>query len=371
MNTKLFIIGAGVGLLISLVATWAIVKFLRGEALVVSQQQIQVLEVKKPSPTLKPSINIITPPQQVILPSGGFVSQTFNNCGPATLSMILNFYRKPVGQDILGAEMRPYQIANGDNDDKSIFADEFVTYAQKNGFESLHRPNGTLETLKKFTANDIPVVVRTWLNPAEDIGHFRIVRGYDETRGVVIQDDSYQGANLEYSYSDFNTMWEPFNYGYILVYPKDKEDIVHAILEDEINEKIAWENALIRAQVEKAKNSTNIYAPFNIAVAQYHLGRFQESVASYEEIESSLPSRMLWYQPDPIFAYGKTGNSERVMSLTDRILNNNNRAFSELYQVRGESLLAQGDKVGARAEFEKAIIYNKNFEKAKVSLSQL
>jgi tetratricopeptide (TPR) repeat protein len=371
MNARLFLIGAGVGLVLSLLLTWGVVRFMRHDRQVVVSQQDVEAEEQKIVLTPTPTIVLKTPPNQVVLPSGGFISQTFNNCGPATLSMVLSFYNKPISQDILGAEMRPYQNATGDNDDKSIFAHEFVAYAQKNGFESMSRPNGSLETLKKFTANGIPVVVRTWLNPAEDIGHFRVVRGYDDTRQVVLQDDSYQGANLEYSYTDFMTMWEPFNYGYIVVYPKEKEATVQAILADEIDEKVAWKNALSRAEAEKAKDSTNVYALFNIATAQYHLGRFAESVQAYEEVEGYLPSRMLWYQTEPIAAYGKVGNSEKVMSLTNGILNNNNRAFSELYQVRGETFLAQGNKEAARAEFEKALFYNKNFEPAKKSLSLL
>jgi hypothetical protein len=35
--------------------------------------------------------------------------QTFNNCGPATLSMILSWYGESVSQKELGNKMRPYQ----------------------------------------------------------------------------------------------------------------------------------------------------------------------------------------------------------------------------------------------------------------------
>lgn len=373
MNRAGFIIGALVGVLISGLGIVIILVFKSYTFSPFTSTR------NLPLPTLTPEVHVNPTPEvglkvggdKVLLKSAGFVSQTFNNCGPATLSMILKFYGKEVGQDILGQQMRPYQIPNGDNDDKSIFADEFVTYAQKYGFEALSRPNGDLETLKKSTANGIPVVVRTWLHPGEDIGHFRVVRGYDDTRQVVIQDDSYQGANIEYSYQDFIDMWQPFNYGYMLVYPKEKEPIVQAILKENRDEKSAWQNALAKAVDEERSDPTSVYPIFNQSVAQYYLGDYKKSVELYERVDDRIPRRMLWYQIEPIEAYEKVGDYEWVFRLTDWILNNNNRAFSELYQIRGESLVAQGKKEEARAEFEKAIFYNKNFEPAKKSLTQL
>lgn len=321
------------------------------------------------SPT--PTVAVKSTPASYVLPSHGFISQTFNNCGPATLSMVLSYYGKTVHQDDLGARMRPYQHPTGDNDDKSIFADEFEQYAQEYGFEALARPNGTIEMLQELVANDIPVVVRTWLHPNEDIGHFRIVRGYDGTRRVLIQDDSYEGKDLEFDYDEFSALWQAFNYGYILVYPPAKQDIVRSILGQEFDESIAYKNSVDRAKTELAQNPHSSYSQFNLSTAYYHLGKYEQAAREFEKVEHSLPWRMLWYQIEPIAAYTKLGNAERVFALTGSILNNNNRAFSELYQLRGEVYLKQGNADAARSEFEQAIFYNKNFEPAKDALKSL
>lgn len=320
---------------------------------------------------VKKTAEIKTPPPSYVLNQSNFIAQTFNNCGPASLSMVLSMFGTYISQDELGREMRPFSNPAGGNDDKSIFANEFVTYAEKQGFSALHRPNGTPEILKKFVANDIPVVVRTFLSPTEDIGHFRIVRGYDDTRGVLIQDDSYQGPNLEYTYADFDAMWQPFNYGYIVVYPKDKQDVVEAILGEEIDEKVAYENAINRANQELAQNPNSYYATFNLAVANYHLENYDLAAKQYEQIEYQLPPRMLWYQLEPYEIFMKTGNYDKVWSMTDIILNGGNQAFSELYYMRGEILEARGDAVGARGQYELAVYYNQNFQKAKDKLSTL
>ncbi len=305
------------------------------------------------------------------IPSSGYVAQTFNNCGPASLSMIMSYFGVNVTQDELREEMRPYNNPTGGVDDKSIFANEYVTYAEKHGLQSLARPNGDIELLKTFVANDIPVVVRTWLHPGEDIGHFRIVRGYDDEQGVIIQDDSYEGKGLRYNYNTFLDIWKPFNYGYILVYPKEKQALVESILKDQLDEKTAYEDAVKRAEENLKNDPQSAYDLFNLSTSYYHLGDYEKSVQSYEEAQPGLPPRMLWYQIEPLQSYLETGNAERIFALTDWIFVNQNIAFSELYYLRGEAYLLQHNKDAAREEFEKAAYYNKNYTPAKEALSYL
>ena len=254
-------------------------------------------------------------PSSYSIPLNYHVFQSFNNCGPATLAMALNYWGVASDQQSLGMEIRPNQNPQGINDDKSMMAYEFITFSEKYGLTAVVRPNGSLDLLKKLIANDIPVIVRTWLHPNEDIGHFRIIRGYNENQ--ILQNDSYEGPNLYYDNQTFLSMWKPFNFGYIIVYPKEKQELVEEILGEELDEKIAWKNSLNRAQ-----NESGVYSLFNQSVANYHLGNYQEAVTLFEQAEPNLPSRMLWYQLEPILAYQKVGNSERGFSLTNNILNN-------------------------------------------------
>jgi hypothetical protein len=319
----------------------------------------------------KASIPPEQPPAAAVLPQPHFIAQSFNNCGPASLSMVMSMYGKQVDQETLANRMRPFHNPDGGIDDKSVFAPEFVVSAKEYGFEALERPNGTIDLIKKFIANGIPVVVRTWLHPGEDIGHFRIVRGYNAAEQKIIQDDSFEGPDISYTYDEFLSMWQPFNYGYILIYPKEKEAVVRSILGDEIIPKAAYEKSIVRATREREENPSAVYPSFNISTAQYHLGKYKDAVESYEKVASQLPPRMLWYQIEPILAYHKTGKYDEVYRLTDHILNNGNMAFSELYQIRGEVFLKAGKKDEAKTEFEKAVYYNVNFQPAKEALRQL
>jgi hypothetical protein len=73
---------------------------------------------------------------------------------------------------------------------------------------------------------------------------------------------------------------------------------------------------------------------------------------------------MLWYQFEPIMAYQKTKNHQQVFNLTDAILKNENRGFSELYYIRALAYLDQGDKYNAKLELDLAIKYNLNYQVA-------
>ncbi len=329
---------------------------------------IQNIRQNIKAPEEESSVQLIEPGESALLENSYHVYQTFNNCGPATLSMILNWYGVKASQSELGDQMRPYQVASGDNDDKTIFTYEFVQWAEKYGLKAVGRRNGDIELLKRFTANSIPVVVKTWLHPGEDIGHFRIVRGFDESSGVIIQDDSYEGPNKRISYYDFLGMWQPFNYDYMIVYTAESEEKVMAILAEEWDEQTSWQNTLERAQKESELDPENIYPIFNVSVATYQLGDYQASVEAFERVESRLPRRMLWYQIEPIRAYQKLGNYDRVFEITQRILDGGNRSFSELYMIRGEIYLEKSEKDKARQEFEKSVLYNKNLESAQEAL---
>lgn len=299
------------------------------------------------------------------------VPQTFNNCGPATLSMVMSWAGTPRDQNYLGNLMRPYQNPAGDNDDKSISSAEFVRWAQEFDLYAINRPNGTIDLLKTLTTNGIPVVVKSWLNPNEDIGHFRVITGFDEATETLYYEDSYNGPDLVMSYEEFRGMWQPFHYEYFIVVPPRLQPIVESIVGAEMDKSLAWSNTIDRANQELVTDAAAVYPWFNIAVASYYLGNYQESVNAYEQVSTRLPRRMLWYQIEPIQAYAELGNTDQVIKLTDAILSDQNRAFSELYLIRGNLYLKQGRADAARQEFELAIQYNKNLTEAQDAFNAL
>lgn len=330
-----------------------------------------VEQIKQILPSPTPKVTLQTPPPFKILPGTYHVFQSYNNCGPAALSMALSYYDISVSQQELGQALRPYQVASGDNDDKSVTLEELAEKAKEYSFIPYHRPNGDIKKIKLFITYDIPVIARTYLKPGEDIGHYRVVKGYDETTGVLIQDDSLQGKNLRYTYDSFNSLWQDFNFEYLVLIPEEKQEIAETILGEDANFKRSWQKAVKLSESELAQNPDDITARFNLSVALYNVGDYQESVREFEQVENKLSFRTLWYQIEPIQAYFELGNYDRVFQITDRVLNYHNRAFSELYLIRGEIYKKQGNLTAARAEFEKAVLYNRSLKSAKEALDSL
>lgn len=297
------------------------------------------------------------------------VFQTYNNCGPAALSMTLSYYGINKSQAQLGEELRPYQVPGGDNDDKSVTLEEVAEKSKEYGLTPYLRPNGNNEIIKKFIANDIPVITRTWLKEGDDIGHYRVIKGYDETS--FIQDDSMQGKNLHYTYDSFDKIWDKFNYQYLVLVPENKLALAKQIMGENLEEKIAWQKAVDLSKQKLQEDPNDYTAGFNLSVAYYKLGDYQKSVEAFEKVETKLPFRTLWYQIEPILSYYELGNYNRVIQISDQILNNQNRAFSELYILKGDIYLKQGNREAARTEFQKAVQYNKNLKAARDALDSL
>lgn len=321
------------------------------------QNSSPIEETRSQAPTSASPFLLNTPPQSKILQNNYHIFQTFNNCGPAALS----YYGINASQQELGLALRPYQVPGGNNDDKSVTLEELAQKSKEYGLVPFHRPNGDIEKIKMFVTYDMPVIARTWTKPNEDIGHYRIVKGYDQSKGEIIQDDSLQNKNLRYTYQNFNEIWNKFNFEYLILVPKEKEKIAKAILAEDADEKAAWEKAVQNARKELAVNPKDITWRFNLSVALYNIGDYQGSVNEFEKVEALLPFRTLWYQIEPIQAYFEIGNYDRVFAITDKILNNHNRAFSELYLIRGKIYQKQGKTDLAKNEFVKAVFYNRNF----------
>lgn len=324
-----------------------------------------VLPINTPivnSPTPSPTPTHPPIPTAKMIENDYQVFQTFNNCGPAALSMALSYYGINETQQVLGQDLRPYQNPAGDNDDKSVTLDELAQKAQEYNLIPYHRPNGSPDLIKQFVAQGLPVITRTHLTDEDDIGHYRVIKGYDDASGEFIQDDSLQGHNLRYSYSSFMRLWKIFTYEYLVLVPYEKKQIAENLLGENTDEKIAWKNAALSIQKELEENPDDIYARFNLSIALYHVGDFQGSVDAFEAVEKELPFRTMWYQIEPILSYYELGEYGRVFNITDNIFNRQNRAFSELYILRAKIYQKQGNTEKADAEIEKAVFYNKNIK---------
>lgn len=329
-----------------------------------SEERLRGSEVDHPG-------NELAIPAQKTLFNNYHIFQTFNNCGHAAFSMALSYYGINESQETLGRELRPYQHPKGDNDDKSTTLEELAVKSTDYGLIPYHRPNGTIDLLKVFITNDMPVIVRTWLKENEDIGHYRVIKGYDENKRIIIQDDSLQGKNLVYTYEDLDVLWRKFNYEYLLLVPAEKKDIVDRALGPESDARVSWENAVKNSLMHINEDQSDVYARFNLSVAYTNTGDHVKAIEEFEKVEPFISRRTLWYQIEPLISYYEFQQYDRVFEISDRILESGNRAFSELYIIRGKIHQKQGNNQAAADEFRKSIRYNISLDEPKELLKSL
>ena len=308
-----------------------------------------------PSPTALPANVYLDPPAWEV--------QEINGCGPATLSMYLSYYGWEGNQHSIDEVIKPERA------DRNVNVEELAYYAWNNaGWLSLiYRVNGTVEMLKTFIANGIPVMIEEgdelaqqyW--PDDDMwaGHFLLITGYDDVEGVFIAQDSFRQADLKVPYEDTDRRWKYFNRVFILVYQAYQEETVQTILGEDWDADVNRQNALDTAQAEIDANPEDSLAWFNLGSNLVYFERYQEAVDAYNQARVlGLPQRMLRYQFGPFHAYFHTQQYDELLALTEYALEVTPNS-EEALLWKGWALYNLGDNQGAIKAFRAS--YQENY----------
>ncbi len=345
------------------------------------------LPTSTPLPTLTPTVTP-TPeplPAKVRLEGINRIQQSFNNCGPANLTQVLNWYGDETTQAIAAAYLKP------NPEDRNVSPWQLSDYV--NDFTSLRstvHSNGTMEMLKKLLAAGFPVVIEKGYEP-ETLssqgwyGHYLTVFGYDDDLQVIYSMDSYLKVDpvngRADSYDEFERYWQEFNYSFYVVYEPDQEAKVNTILGSELLEPLKmWENAALRAQDEIELDPENAFVWFNLGTSLTRMGEligdsdfYSNGAAAFDQaLALGLPPRMLWYEFRPYLAYMKMGRYDDMIALSDAVFaTQGGLNVEETYLYRGHALLFQGDVAGATAAYQRALELNENFYPAEIALQSL
>jgi tetratricopeptide (TPR) repeat protein len=335
----------------------------------------------QPTPALAPAFSptpaALPAAPQVQLTGLTHVWQTWNNCGPATLSTALSYYGSKLSQADIAAVMRP------NVDDKNVNPSEMVEFARSHGFLALARVNGDAGRLRSLLSNGIPVLIETWLEPKPDdgMGHYRLLTGYDDARREWTVYDAYVStgvqANQPYAgirmpYDELDNLWSVFNRTYIIVYTPAQTAAVLSILGPDANDDAMWQRALQRHQAEAQRTPSDAFVRFDLGSDLVALGRFAEAAAAFDQARlAGLPWRMLWYQFGPFEAYYGTGRYQEIIRLADVTLHSAGDDIEELFYWRGMALNASGDPGGARQAWQQALKLNPHYADPAAALARL
>ena len=350
-----------------------------------------------PAPTFTP-----TP-----LPSSAYLSgvisepQLWNNCGPATLSMYLSYYKWGLTQNEAADVLKPNPR------DKNVMPYEMIDYVNNYTFQrALFRYGGDLQTIKALLSAGFPVMVEMGFEPANLkkegwMGHYLLLIGYDDARQIFNTQDSYLLSHppgggeaipeewwtnfkgFEVPYSDLQKAWRAFNNVLIVVYPAEKEnDVLNALgplATDAAANRIAYNRAVDEATSLPAVRD-RYFAWFNAGTSLVNLQDYVGAAQAYDTAFSLYPEinqedrpyRMMWYQTGPYFAYYYSGRYEDVIRLADQTLSNMAEPIlEETYYWRALSYYALGDSEQAVADLRESLKYHPGFGPSLVTLQQL
>jgi tetratricopeptide (TPR) repeat protein len=309
--------------------------------------------------------------------------QQFNNCAPASLSMVLSYWGWTGSQYETRAYLRPgFEI-----DDKNVNPFEIVDYVEKStSYDALWRVGGDLTLLKRLVAAGFPVLIEKGLDPHDDawLGHYQIVSGYDDASSRFLVYDSYEGPAQAWGvpYDFIGQFWRHFNFAYVVVFPPERAAEVHSILgahsDPQHNFRYAAELAL--AEANSLTGREQFFAWFNRGASLVHLQDYAGAAQAYDTafaLYAALPLeerpwRLLWYQDGPYAAYYHTGRYQDVVNLAHTTLANVDKAvLEETYYWRGVARAALGDQAGAIEDLQRAYSLNPNSTPAGAELQRI
>jgi tetratricopeptide (TPR) repeat protein len=330
--------------------------------------------VATPTPSLPPSAALSGIEHRI---------QTWNNCGPATLSMALSYFDLYYPQTQIAEEIKP------DPEDRNVTPEEMAAFvSSETELKALSRVNGRLQTIRQLLSAGIPVIVEYGLQPENEyrwldwLGHYLLVTAYDDEQQSVwvydswprtgeIPDENFVFEPIEISYEELDRNWRAFNRTYIAIYKPEEANRVAAIVGEDLDDDTMWQNALTFVQDELQAEPDNAFLWFNLGSVFNARLDYDRAAAAFDQARAiGLPWRMLWYQFGPYEAYYQTARYDDVILLADITLKDR-PYFEEAYYYKALAQLELGQAGEARANLQKALDFNPNFTRAKTSLEAL
>ncbi len=321
-----------------------------------------------PGPTLPPTVTSTPLPKAVNLEGVIYVDQheRWNYCGPANLTMALNFLGWKGNRDDVAKVVKPgsgnmsVNFIDRSKDDKNVMPYELVDFVNENTeYRALMRQGGDENLIKRLIAAGFPVVVekgyyeRDTTGKISWLGHYLFTTGYDDARGGFIVQDAYTkpGKNILSDYATYQDGWRAFNNLFMVVYPPEREAELMSVLGPWQDETWAAQHALELAEKDiQTLNDNNLFfAWFNKGTSHVALKQYADAASAYDKAFSlyakwntekqDRPYRIMWYETGPYFAYFYSARYADVINLADTTLTD---PASKAERTLEESLLWRG-----------------------------
>lgn len=328
----------------------------------VSQPQLDATPT--PLPTLLLTQTMPPLPDHARIIGVPFEFQTFNNCGPDNLAMLVSYWGWPTKQVDTAAILKTHK------DDRNVMLSEMLSYTQsQTDLKGVIRFGGTIETIKRLVSAGFPVLLeRGHTDPEQGwMGHYSIVTGYDDAIQSVFIPDTLLG-DTTMLYDELALDWAHFDNMYLLVYPASREREALSLLADQADPAINLQFALaqVTARLDQVQGRESFFAWFSRGSILVQSGDYLEASQAYDQafaIYGQLPAgerpwRLTWYQVGPYEAYFNVGRYQDVLTLAQQTLDNCNLdSLPETWFWAGKAAAALGQNAKAEGYFRGALEY--------------
>ncbi|PTA69281.1 C39 family peptidase [Deinococcus arcticus] len=153
------------------------------------------------------------PPPGYVLQGMPLVRQTYNACGPASLTQVLAYYGLKMNMAEVSRQTRPTERSY-------MSAQAIVKFAPTVGLEARLYTGGSLNTVKAAIRSGIPVIaLQSHITAAgRVIPHWRVLVGYNDQSAQVYIMDPLLGY-VAMRYSDMARVWADQRGQFALMYP--------------------------------------------------------------------------------------------------------------------------------------------------------
>ncbi len=299
--------------------------------------------------------------------------QGWNQCAEESIAMSLSYFGSKLHPDTVTAYLRPN---NGVKGSKNVESNRIVEYLQGQGMHAEAYHGGTVDRVKRLVAVGVPVIVGQWQNRTDHagIGHWRVVRGYDDAKGVFLINDSMEGAAVPISYAEFDDLWPVYNYVYIPVWNDRLAPNVQKVMGDDMNlaVNVAHDIAYVQNRIEQQPTNAELYMA--LGGAYFQAGDFPKAVDAYHKARSmGLIQKYpwtLWYQSWPVTAMVNLGMNDEALQVSQENIHSAG-VYAIMHYERGIVYEKQGDTATAKREYQMALVDDKNYKEPQAALARL
>jgi len=354
-------------------------------------------------PTLTPTITSTPLSATVKLTGFKYVDQKnrWNYCGPANLSMALDYLGWDGNRDIIAKAIKPgvqdpkLDFIQQGRSDVNVMPYELVDFVNdETEYRALSRLGGNIELAKKLLSAGFPFITekgyyeKDYTGKVAWLGHYQFVTGYDDERGeLTVQDTWNDGPNFRIQYDEFmaSEAWLSFDNIFIVVYAPERENELMDVLGLYADTQWAARYALGVAD-KHISNSNGIdlfFAWFAKGTSHVALQEYVDAATAYDQAftiydaigakDIQRPYRMMWYQTGPYWAYYYSGRYQDVINLADITLTEtiSKPTLEESLYWRGRGYYAIGDVKSSIDDYREALRLHPNWPPAMQALQDL